>query len=179
MANAIIGFFQEYSAQKSLEALKKMSLVEAKVYRNKQLIRINSKNLVVGDVIFLEAGDKVPADCRLIEATKLRVIEGSLTGESLPVEKSIDTIEKDVEIGDRTNMIFSSTAIAEGTAHAIVVKTAMDTEIGKITQMVASVVDEATPLQKKLDERTEKCGEIIKSFCLAGLQLTMTQYNGK
>ncbi len=166
LLNAGIGFFQELNAQNSLEALKNLVKVKAKVYRNKNLIEIDSTQLVKGDIIFLEAGDKVPADCRLIESNKLRVIEGSLTGESLPVEKNIDIIKKDIEIGDMTNMVFSSTSIAQGTAHAIVVKTAMETEIGKITDLVASVEEEATPLQKKLDEFGKKLGLLVIFICI-------------
>ena len=166
IANSLIGFFQELSAQKSLEALKKLNTINAKVYRDGKLIQTDSKNLVVGDIIYLEAGDKVPADCRIIEANKLKVEEAALTGESLPVNKDVLTITKKVQIGDQKNMLFSSTAIAEGSAKAIVVRTAMNTEIGKITSLIRDVKEELTPLQKKLDTFGKKLGYVIIGICL-------------
>lgn len=166
MLNAIIGFFQEYSAQKSLEALKKLNTVKAKVYRNKNLIEVDSKYLVVGDIIHLEAGDKVPADLRIFDEKKLRVEEASLTGESVPVTKHSSIIDKDVQLGDQKNMLFAGTSIAEGTAKAIVVKTAMNTEIGKITNLIKSAEEEMTPLQKKLDKFGKQLGIGVIVICL-------------
>ncbi len=166
IANALIGYFQELSAQKSLDALKKLSIVKAKVYRDEKLIETDSKFLVKGDIIFLEAGDKVPADCRLIEVTKFKVGEAALTGESLPVEKNLDLIEKDCQIGDQKNMVFSSTPVLEGSAKAIVVKTSMDTEIGKITSSIRDTKEEMTPLQKKLDSFGKKLGYGVIFICL-------------
>ncbi len=166
IANALIGFFQELSAQKSLDALKKLSIVKAKVYRDEKLIEIDSKYLVKGDIIFLEAGDKVPADCRLIEVTKFKSGEAALTGESLPVEKTTDILEGDLQIGDQKNMVFSSTPVLEGSAKAVVVKTGMETEIGKITSSIRDTKEELTPLQKKLDSFGEKLGYGVIVICL-------------
>jgi Ca2+-transporting ATPase len=180
LANAAIGFFQELGAQKSLDALKKLSIVKAKVFRDENLIETDSKFLVKGDVIYLEAGDKVPADCRLIEVTKFRAGEAALTGESLPVEKIVSIVDHECQIGDQKNMIFSSTPVLEGTAKAIVVKTAMDTEIGKITTSIRDTEEEMTPLQKKLDVFGKKLGYVIIAICLIvlGLELFTEVSNG-
>lgn len=166
LVNAFIGFFQELSAHKSLEALKKLSTITAKVYRDSNLVNINSTELVPGDIIYLEAGDKVPADCRIIEEKALSVEEAALTGESVPVNKDDTKITKTVQIGDRTNMLFSSTAIANGTAKAVVVRTGMETEIGKITTLIKETQDELTPLQKKLDKFGKKLGYVIIFICV-------------
>lgn len=166
MANALIGFFQELSAQKSLDALKKLSIVKAKVYRDNNLIEIDSKFLVKGDIIFLEAGDKVPADCRLLDVTKFKTGEAALTGESLPVEKTAQKLEGDLQIGDQKNMVFSSTPVLEGSAKAVVVKIAMETEIGKITSSIRDTKEELTPLQKKLDAFGQKLGYGVIVICL-------------
>lgn len=166
LANALIGFYQEYSAQKSLEALKKLNKINAKVYRNEKIVTIDSKYLVPGDIVYLEAGDKVPADCRLIEYRKLKVEESSLTGESMPVEKYSDKIKDNVQISDQKNMLFSSTSISEGTAKAVVVKTGMETEIGKITKMITQAQEELTPLQKRLESFGKKLGFIIIFICI-------------
>ena len=165
-ANAIIGFFQEYSAQKSLEALKQMSIVKAKVYRDNKLIEIDSKHLTLGDIIFLEAGDKVPADARIIEERKLKIEESALTGESLPVSKHSSMIEKKVQISDQKNMIFSGTSLSEGSCKAIVVKIAMNTQIGKISKLIQTAKEEQTPLQKRLDDFGKKLGYAIIVICI-------------
>lgn len=166
IANAVIGFFQELNAQKSLEALKKLTLIDCNVYRDGKLISLDSKELVVGDIIYLEAGDRVPADCRIIEATRLKVQEASLTGESLPVNKNENVMEGVIALGDRKNMLFSSTEVVEGTAKAIVVSIGMNTEIGKITNMVQEAKEEMTPLQKKLDQFGKFLGYIIIGICI-------------
>lgn len=166
LANAIIGYFQEYGAQKSLEALKKLNTVNCKVYRNENLIEVDSKELVKGDIVFLEAGDKIPADCRIIECSALKVEESALTGESTLVQKHSDLIEDKKTIGDRKNMLFSSTSIANGSAKAIVVKTAMETEIGKITELISEAKEEETPLQRRLDAFGKKLGMIIIGICI-------------
>jgi len=169
IANALIGFFQELSANKSLEALKKLNTIQAKVIREGKVEVINSKDLVPGDIIKLEAGDKVPADCRLIEQNRLKVEEAALTGESLPVSKITDKITKESQIADQTNMLFSSTTVLEGTAKAIVIETGMKTEIGKITSMIRDTQKELTPLQKKLDKFGKKLSYIIIIICIAVL----------
>lgn len=164
--NALIGFFQELGAQKSLDALKKMTVVTAKVLRDSNIITIDSKYLIPGDIVILEAGDKVPADCRLIECSRLKVEESALTGESVPVDKNVDLIKSKVTLGDQKNMIFSSTTIVDGTCKAIVVSTGMNTEIGKITQLIKEAKDEQTPLQRRLDSFGKKVGVAVLGVCI-------------
>lgn len=166
IANALIGYYQELSAQQSLQALKKMGVVKAKVLRDGNVKEVDAKELVRGDVIHLEPGDKVPADARLIQATDLKVEESALTGESLAVEKEVRQIDNKAQIGDQKNMLFSSTNIQNGTAKAIVVRTGMDTEIGKITEMVKSAEQQLTPLQKRLDRFGKKLGIAVIVICV-------------
>lgn len=176
IANALIGFFQELSAHKSLEALKRLDITQAKVFRDNNLIDVDSKYLVPGDIIHLESGDKVPADCRLIEARKLKVNEAALTGESLTVNKIIEPILKEVQISDQKNMIFSATIISEGSARAIVVNTGMNTQIGKITSLIKDVQEEMTPLQKRLDDFGKKLSYVVIAISLfVILMLILTQ----
>ncbi len=166
VANAVIGFFQEYSAQKSLEALKQLGKTNAKVYRDLKLIEIDSKYLVPGDIIYLEAGDKVPADCRIIESSLLKVEESSLTGESSTINKNSEKILKKSAINEQKNMLFSSSSIALGTAKAIVVYTGMNTQVGYITKLVDEAKEQMTPLQEKLDIFGKKLAYIIVFICL-------------
>lgn len=164
--NAVIGFFQEYNAEKSLEALKKLTVVKAKVYRDGNLIKIDSKYLVPGDIIFVESGDKIPADARIIEQTRLKVDESSLTGESVPVNKTSEFLKGKIQLGDQANMLFSSTNIVEGTAKAVIVNIGMSTEIGKITNLMQETKAEMTPLQKRLDSFGKKLGYAIILICI-------------
>lgn len=166
LINATIGFIQELKAKRSLEALKKMTIIKANVKRNNKFKVIDSKKLVLGDIVFLEAGDKVPADIRIIEQTKLKVDESTLTGESVPVEKTNTTINKNVQIADQKNMLFFSTNITEGKVLGIVVKKAMNTEIGKITSLIKDAEDEVTPLQRRLDKFGIQLGKIVIAICL-------------
>ena len=140
IVNAIIGVAQENKAEKSLEALQKLSSHAAKVIRNGKMEVLPSKELVPGDIVVLDTGDYVPADLRICEGANLKAQESSLTGESVPVEKNIDTIEEEkVGIGDRSNMLFSSSLITYGRGKAIVVATGMNTEVGKIAQIITNV----------------------------------------
>ncbi len=151
--NAILGFMQENKAEKALEALKKMSSPKANVIREGILQKIDSKNLVVGDVIVINSGDYISADARLIESTSLKVEEASLTGESTAIEKTIDIINiKNSSLGDRKNMVYSGTLAISGKAKAIVTATGMKTEMGKIAHMLIDEENEQTNLQKKLGE---------------------------
>lgn len=154
IVNAILGFIQEYRAEKSLAALKKLSSPNTKVIRDGLHSVVPSNTLVPGDLIELEAGDNVPADSRLIWVTpNFGALEASLTGESTPVAKTIVALaEKEMPLADRANMVYMGTSIASGKARAIVVETAMKTELGKIAGMIQDVEQEATPLQKKLEE---------------------------
>ena len=156
--NAIIGVIQENKAEKSLEALKKLSNHVAKVIRNGKIEIVESRQLVPGDIVVLDTGDYVPADLRIIESVNLKSQESALTGESVPVEKSSDVIEdKNIGIGDRTNMLFSSSLITYGRGKGIVVETGMNTEVGKIAGIINETENTQTPLQLKLN----KLGKIL------------------
>ena len=167
VVNAIIGVMQENKAEKSLEALQKLSSHVAKVMRDGELVVIPSRELVPGDIVILETGDYVPADLRLIEAINLKTQESALTGESVPVEKNTEVIEnKEVGIGDRHNMLFSSSLITYGRGKAIVVDTGMNTEVGKIAKMMNSTINTATPLQKKLNSLGKTLGIVALLICV-------------
>ena len=166
IVNAIIGVAQENKAEKSLEALKKLSSYSAKVIRNGSITVVPSKDLVPGDVVVLETGDYVPADIRIVEAINLKSQESSLTGESVPVEKYATTItDTDVGIGDRTNMLFSSSLITYGRGKGIVVETGMNTEVGKIAGMLNSTEKSDTPLQQRLNKLGKTLGIASLAIC--------------
>ena len=151
--NAVIGFYQEFKAEKSIAALKKMTSPHAKVRRDGQVTSIPASDVVAGDILALEAGDLIAADARLLEAASLKCIESALTGESDAVTKKPDTLEqRDVPLGDRENMVFMGTSVAAGTGQPVVVATAMNTELGRIAGLIEEAgTEEGTPLQKKLD----------------------------
>ena len=166
IVNAIIGVAQENKAEKSLEALQKLSSHAAKVKRNGELVVVPSKELVPGDIVILDTGDFVPADLRIVEAANLKSQESSLTGESMPVEKNITIIEEaEVGIGDRNNMLFSSSLITYGRGKAIVVETGMNTEVGKIAGMLTETKDNETPLQIKLNKLGKTLGIVALAIC--------------
>ncbi|MBI1936126.1 HAD-IC family P-type ATPase, partial [Candidatus Woesearchaeota archaeon] len=148
---AVLGFFLEYRAEKSIEALKKLASLKATVLRDGQKKDIDSKDIVPGDIILLETGDKVPADARLIEAFNLQAQEAALTGESTPVKKYTKELPESTELADRKNMVFAGTIVVAGRAKAAVSGTAMQTEIGKIAELIENVKPEPTPLQRKMD----------------------------
>lgn len=175
LANALIGFFQELNAHRSLEALKKIAALRATVLREGEKAVIDAVDLVPGDILVLTAGDKVPADARLLESVRLKVEESALTGESVPVEKDNRVLQQKVQIGEQRNMLFSSTSVVVGNGLAVVVTTGMETEIGKITALVSSAVDEMTPLQRRLHRFGKKLGGVVLVicflvFCLLSLQ---------
>jgi len=149
--NAILGFIQEYRAEQAVEALKKMVSPHVLVLRDGKENSIDSTDLVPGDIILLEAGSRVPADSRLIEAANLQVDEAALTGESTPVTKRLNVLNEDAGIGDRKNMVFMGTVITNGRAVAVVTSTGMLSEFGKIAGMVQSIVIEDPPLKKKME----------------------------
>ena len=151
--NAVIGFYQEFKAEKSIAALKKLTAPRANVRRDGQVTSISASGIVAGDILVLEAGDLVAADARLLEAASLRCIESALTGESDAVTKQTATLEQgDVPLGDRENMVFMGTSVAAGTGQAVVVATAMNTELGRIAGLIAEAgAEERTPLEKKLE----------------------------
>ena len=150
--NAAIGFFTEVKAVKSMESLQKLSQTYAKVRRDSKVKEIPSEELVPGDIVVFEGGDSVPADLRLLQASQLQVDESSLTGESLPVEKTTDTLEAGLPLAERTNMLFKGTAITKGSGEGIIVTTGMNTELGHISALTASAKEEVTPLEKRLDK---------------------------
>lgn len=160
-----LGFMQEYKAEKAIESLKKLLAFKAKVRRDNDEKEIDVINLVPGDIVVLEEGLKLPADMRLIEVTSLMVNEASLTGESVPVSKQIETISGSKQLADQKNMVFSGTAIASGRGIAVVVRTGDHTEIGKIAKSVAETEDEETPIQKRLDAIGKTIGYIILGIC--------------
>jgi len=168
LLNATIGMIQESKAEKSLEALKKLSSPIALVRRNGKPIEIPAAQLVVGDIVLLEAGRIVPADLRLICGINLKIEESALTGESVPVQKDADFIaEGEITLGDRLNMAYLSTSVAYGRGEGVVVKTGMNTEIGKIAKMINETIDEMTPLQKRLGDLGKVLGILAIVLCVA------------
>jgi Ca2+-transporting ATPase len=166
LANAILGFTQESRAEKSLEALKKMAAPYAWVLRSGKREHIPAREVVPGDILFLEAGDKVAADARLLQVSTLKVNESAFTGESIPVEKATRAIQEEtVTVGDQKNMVFMGTAVTYGRGKAVVTATGMNTEIGKITHLLQQTPPEETPLQKNLDEVGKKLGGLILIIC--------------
>lgn len=164
--NAIMGTLQEAKAEKALEALKSLTSLQARVFRDGDEQVMDSSQLVPGDIIHLEAGDFVPADARLIESSSLKSDESALTGESVPVEKDASLeIEDKVPLGDRLNMVYSGCPISYGTARALVTHTAMNTQIGKIAQLLDSEADTQTPLQQKLGKLGKNLGFIALAAC--------------
>ena len=158
--NALFGFYQEYRAEKSIEALKKLSSLKATVIREGKEKDIDAKLLVPGDIIKLETGDKIPADSRIFELINLQTQEAALTGESLPVKKGLNVLPEKTPLADRINMVFSGTIITSGKGKAIVTSTGMNGEIGKIAKLIEGAEEEATPLQKKLNMLGRRLGVI-------------------
>lgn len=150
LLNAFLGVIQEGKAERALDALKNMTEAKCRALRDGKPVVTESRKLVVGDVVLLEAGDAVPADCRILEAASLKAEEAALTGESVPVDKFCEKIEGNAALGDRKNMLFSGSTIAYGRAKAVVVATAMNTEMGKIAHVLVNAKEEKTPLQIKM-----------------------------
>jgi Ca2+-transporting ATPase len=151
LVNAILGFVQEQRAETAVAALRKMSAAKARVLRDGAQATIDAAELVPGDIILIEEGDTIPADARLIHITALQTGDSALTGESLPVEKQVAAIDREVTLGDRRNMVFSGTIVTYGRGRAVVVATGMETEMGHIAGLLERTEEEATPLQKQLD----------------------------
>jgi len=163
---ATTGFVQEYRAEKAVEALKKLAAPKARVIRDGKEIIIPASEVVPGDVLALEAGDQVPADAYLIEAIELKANEAVLTGESTPVEKELTVLKEDASVSERRNMVFSATHIVYGRGKAVAVATGMNTEFGKIAEMVQTAEEEETPLQKKLDRFASKIAKVVVAVCI-------------
>ncbi|WP_347028113.1 cation-translocating P-type ATPase [Intestinibacter bartlettii] len=175
--NAVLGVVQTKKAESSLDSLKKLSVPEAKVIRNNQKLTISSQELVPGDIVILEAGDYVPADGRIIESQTLKVIEGMLTGESEPVLKNTDAINEECALGDQKNMVFSGSMVVYGRATFVVTSTGMNTEVGKIADLLETAGNKQTPLQEKLDDFGKKLG--IAIVFLAGFIFALEVFRGK
>jgi Ca2+-transporting ATPase len=154
--NTAIGFFMEIRATRSMEALKRLVRISARVRRDGQVREVLAEEIVPGDIVLLEGGDLVPADIRLIEASKLQADESSLTGESVPVSKLIAPIRNEVPLTERSNTIFMGTAITRGSCEGVVAATGMNTELGQISSLVEEVQEEITPLEKRLDQLGQK-----------------------
>ena len=171
LVNAILGVYQESKAEKAIEALQKMSAATSKVIRDGKVQVVHSEDLVVGDIILLEAGDAVPADARILESASLKVEEAALTGESVPVTKFIDIInlkdgEKDVPLGDRKNMLYMGGTVVYGRGTAVVTATGMDTEMGKIADALQNAEEGDTPLQIKLNQLSKILTWLILGICV-------------
>ena len=167
IVNAVISISQEDNAEKALEALRKMSAPLAKVIRNGSLTRVETNLLVPGDIIVLEAGGLVPADARILECANLKADEAAMTGESVPVSKNaLDSLPEDTALGDRKNMVISSTVITNGRATCVVTSTGMETEVGQIAGMLMNEEDSETPLQKKMAEISKVLSVICLGVCV-------------
>lgn len=176
LLNATIGMVQESKAEKSLEALKKLSSPTAMIRRDGTTVEIPAADLVVGDIVLLEAGRVIPADLRLISTINMKVEESALTGESVPVQKDAEFIaDGEVTLGDRLNMAYLSTSVAYGRGEGVVVRTGMDTEIGKIARMISESVDELTPLQKRLGELGKLLGILAIVLCVLLFAVALIQ----
>jgi Ca2+-transporting ATPase len=181
LLNVAFGFFTELRATRSMEALQRMSRVIARVWRSAEKSRIPSEKLVPGDIVEIEGGDIVPADIRLIEASRLKTDESALTGESVPVEKQIEPLEPDVSLAERNNMLFKGTAVTTGSGHGVVAAIGMDTEIGHIAALSETAEGETTPLEKRLNRLGYRlvwltltiAGVIIISGMMAGKDILM------
>ena len=184
--NAVLGVYQESKAEKAIEALQEMSAATSKVLRDGNIMHIPSEDLVVGDVVLLEAGDAVPADGRLIENASLKIEEAALTGESVPVTKFIDLIHltgdaKDIPLGDRKNMVYMGSTVVYGRGKAVITNTGMDTEMGKIADALANAGEGQTPLQIKLSQLSKILTWLVLGICVLifGVQIIRDGFSTK
>jgi len=167
LACAILGFVEEYRSEKALEALKKMTAPTAMVLRDGKEVKVQASEIVPGDIILLYTGDKVPADARLIEAINLKMDEAPLTGESTPVNKTVEPLPEEIGISERRNIVFTGTAVVYGRGKAVVTSTGMNTEFGKIAKMVQVTEEEETPLEKRMASVGKWIGILCVAVCLA------------
>ena len=170
LVNAVLGVYQENKAEKAIEALQEMSAATSRVLRDGQIAVVRSEDLVVGDVVLIEAGDAIPADGRLIECASLTVEEAALTGESVPVAKLLRALElqgtaKDIPLGDRRNMLYMGSTASYGRGRMVVTATGMNTEMGKIAGAIAAAEDSETPLQRKLDQLSHVLTKLVLAIC--------------
>lgn len=178
---AILGFIQEYRAEHAIEALKKMLSPTITVLRGGKEYEVPSKELVPGDILLLEAGDRIPADARLIEVRSLKCDESPLTGESLPVEKEVMALPENVRMSDKRNMIFAGTTVIYGRGKAVVTSTGMNTEFGKIAEEVTTIEAEKTPLERRTEEVGKWLGIIALGICflVAGISIIREALGGR
>lgn len=169
IVNAVLGYIQENRAEAAVEALAQMATPQTTVLRDAKVVSIDTSNVVPGDILILGEGDTISADGRLFSAASLRIAEASLTGESLPVAKKVVTLDSVKSLGDRTNMVFNGTSITQGTGRAIVTSTGMNTQVGKIADMLSQTEEEATPLEKEMDGVSKVLG--IAVVCIAVIVL--------
>jgi Ca2+-transporting ATPase len=166
LINAFLGVFQEAKAEKAIEALQEMTAATSKVIRDGKLVHLKSEELVIGDIIVLEAGDSVPCDARILESASLKIEEAALTGESVPVEKFEGTLEGEVSLGDRKNMAYMGSQAVYGRGVAVVTATGMDTEMGKIASALQQAEDGKTPLQIKLNQLSKILSFLVLGICV-------------
>ncbi len=171
LINAVLGVFQESKAEKAIEALQEMSAATSKVLRDGKLVSVRSEDLVVGDVVILEAGDAIPADCRIFECASMKIEEAALTGESVPVDKLIKALTGSgesgtVPLGDRKNMAYMGSTLVYGRGKAVVVATGMDTEMGKIADAIAQAEEGQTPLQIKMAQLSRVLTKLVIGICI-------------
>ena len=169
--NTVLSVVQESKAERSIESLMEMTAASSRVLRNGKIVTVKSEDLVVGDVVILEVGDAVPADCRILESRSMKVEEAALTGESVPVNKLIDLLllregAKDIPLGDRVNMVYSGSVVVYGRGQAVVTATGMDTEIGKIASVLTQAINEETPLNKKLTKLSVTLTKLVLAICI-------------
>ncbi len=183
LINAVLGVLQESKAEKAIEALQKMSAATSKVIRDGKLIAVPSEDLVVGDIVVLEAGDAVPADGRVIECASLKIEEAALTGESVPVEKTVKKLEmqagaKDIPLGDRKNMVYMGSTVVYGRGIVVVTATGMDTEMGKIADALAQAQEGKTPLQIKLGQLSKILTYLVLGICAIVFGVQLIRHGG-
>ncbi len=172
LINAILGVIQESKAEKAVEALQKMSAATTRVLRDGKIVTVKSEDLVVGDVILLDAGDAIPADCRIFECASMKIEEAALTGESVPVNKLVNALllnkesGDEVPLGDRKNMAYMGSTLVYGRGKAVVVATGMDTEMGKIATAISQAEDGKTPLELKLEQLSHILTKLVIGVCL-------------
>lgn len=182
--NSVLGVIQEAKSEQALEALQEMSAAQSKVIRDGKMVHMASSELVPGDVVLLEAGDSVPADCRVIESASMKIEEAALTGESVPVEKHADVIPlaegtDDVPLGDRRNMCYMGSTVVYGRGRAVVVGTGMNTEMGKIASALTSAKKELTPLQMKLNELSGILTKLVLAICVIIFAVDIVRHFGE
>ncbi len=181
--NSVLGVVQEAKSEQALEALQEMSAAQSKVIRDGRLVQLPSSELVPGDVVLLEAGDSVPADCRVIESASMKIEEAALTGESVPVEKHAEQITlaadaDDVPLGDRKNMCYMGSTVVYGRGRAVVVGTGMKTEMGKIATALTNAKKELTPLQMKLNELSGILTKLVLAICVIIFAVDIVRHFG-